>query len=90
MKLGASQSHVQSDTTVIATSVWGGAREPQSGLPDGAGSGRAAVRQLLDKVVDVPDEVFVGKLAVEQLGVDVFFFGVKGVGDVLAGREAGC
>ena len=27
-------------TTVIITSVWGGAREPQSGLPDGAGLGR--------------------------------------------------
>ena len=40
MKLGASQSPVQSDTTVIITSVWGGAREPQSGLPDGAGLGR--------------------------------------------------
>ena len=31
-------------------------------------------------------KVFVGTLAVEQLGVDVFFFGVKGVFDVLAGR----
>ena len=73
------------------------------------------MRQLLDKVVDVPDEVpqfkfsLVGVVDVpvvqivglcapvveqivvcqkfaEQLGVDVFFFGVKGVGDVLAGR----
>ena len=42
---------VQSDTTVIVTSVQGGAREPQSGLPDGgvwAGRGgrrRAVLRQ---------------------------------------------
>ena len=34
------QSPVQSDTTVIITTVWGGAREPQSGLPGGAGLGR--------------------------------------------------
>ena len=40
MKLGASQSFVQSDTTVFLTSVWGGAQEPQSGLLDGVGGGR--------------------------------------------------
>ena len=25
-----------------------------------------------------------------ELGVEEFFFGVKGIGDVLAGRGAGC
>ena len=37
--------------------VQGGAREPQSGFPDGAGVGRGGaggVVQFLDKVVDVP------------------------------------
>ena len=37
------QSPVQSDTTVIVTSVQGGAREPQSGFPDGAGDGAASL-----------------------------------------------
>ena len=42
-----------------------------------------------DRGVPMPQimKVFVGKLAVEQLGVlDVFFFGVKGVFDVLVRR----
>ena len=59
------QSPALSDTTVIITSVQGGAREPQSGFPDGAGDGAAAggVVQFLDKVVDVP-VVFLGSLSV--------------------------
>ena len=37
--------------------LWGGAREPQSGLPDGAGVGRGGaggVVQFLDEVLDMP------------------------------------
>ena len=53
------------------------------------------MRQLLDKVVDVPEEVPLLVRVVDvpvvqaDRGVDVFFFGVKGVGDVLAGVEQG-
>ena len=38
---------VQSDTTVIITSVQGGAREPQSGFPDGVGVGWVGRRLVL-------------------------------------------
>ena len=44
------------DTATNIFLVLGGAGEPQSGFPDGAGVGAAAggVVQFLDKVVDVP------------------------------------
>ena len=43
--------------------------------------------QCVDKVVDVPVVQIDGS---SRQGVNEFFVGVKGVGDVLAGRGAGC
>ena len=45
---------VQSDTTVIVTSVKGGAGEPQSGFPDGAGGRGGSGEGRKAVVVDVP------------------------------------
>ena len=52
---GVTRPRTPEPCTVILvniTSVQGGAREPQSGLPDGAAAG--GVVQFLNKVVDVP------------------------------------
>ena len=45
------------------------------------------VVQCVDKVVEVPVVQVDGS---SRQGVHEFFAGVKGVGDVLAGRGAGC
>ena len=88
---------VQSDTTVIITSVWGGAQEPQSGFLDGmgGGAGRAASCSPSTRlwtcgclgtfvvVVQLLDKAADGPVAVPpRFRV---LLGVKGVGDVLAG-----